>query len=212
MRAVTPLMSALRQCEGVPEICVTPAVPARAEEIPDRLGRIAEHERARVHAAQKDLQPAVAADVIEGAPGRCLGRRRLSGQCAGQTFEGVQYELGSAGGARGEEDPLGRVRALPPRHRRRQLRPRGEGQRQADRLFARRIRIAHHGVRFGPADDAGQMRQGEIRGTQHQAARHAVELQQGQGGGQLVLRGEEHAAPAQFLEPAAEAGAVREVG
>jgi len=51
----------------------------------------------------------------------------------------------------------------------------------------------------------------EVRRTQHHAPGDTVQLDQGECGGQLILREQYDAAVAQFLEPSAETGGVREL-
>ena len=80
----------------------------------------------------EDLQPAVAADTVEGAPGRRLGRYRCSGECAGRAFEHMQHEIESAGVAGSQQDPLGHVHADSRRHGRGQLPALSDRQRQPD--------------------------------------------------------------------------------
>ena len=50
------------------------------EEVTDRFGRVRKHQRAGEHGAQKNLQAAVATNVVEGAPGDALRRRQLPGE------------------------------------------------------------------------------------------------------------------------------------
>ena len=74
-------MSALRQCEGVPEMCVTPAAAARLRKSSTDSAGSDSTSEPPCSAAEEDLQAAVATDVVEGAPGERL-RRLAAGRRA----------------------------------------------------------------------------------------------------------------------------------
>ena len=106
-RSAAGLISARRQCDGVPEMCVTPCRASRARKSRDRLSaRSRARARRRQHRAEEDLQAAVAADVVErapdGAPSAGLGAHGRS-----ETGEVVHDHLRHAGRAGSHEHPLG---------------------------------------------------------------------------------------------------------
>ena len=167
--------------------------PGAGQKLRGRLARARQHQRrAAEHGTQVDLQAAVAADVIERAPhhARC---GRLARQRAGQAREGVGDELRGAGRARGEKYPLGGERRLP-------IDLAGHG---------RGIQVRELHACPGDRGDLGERLGAELRRGEHQPARDAIELEQRDGGAQLLAHGEKHRAPAQRFEPSAEAGGVR---
>ena len=84
-----------------------PAAAARARKSPTACGRVRKHQRAGEHGAQKNLQAAVATNIVEGAPAEALRRRRLPGEGAREARERMQDELRCPGGSGGEQDPFG---------------------------------------------------------------------------------------------------------
>ncbi len=84
MRRACALIRTLRQCDGVPEICLASASPKRIRNASTALAGAAQRQRFRARErAQEDLQAAVAANVVERRPG--LRRRGAKG--AGQSRE-----------------------------------------------------------------------------------------------------------------------------
>ena len=75
-----------------------------------------------------------------------------------------------------------------------------------------RIALDHHGIDLGRFDQSAEMTGFGIGRQNGDATRAAIELDQRQRGGELARGGEKHRAAGQILEPAAEAGAVNEVG
>ena len=77
------------------------------QKIAGRFLGVREHERSTAQErAQKDLQTAVTADVVEGAPDDRIARAAALYR-AGEARQRVQRHFRIAGGSRGEENPFG---------------------------------------------------------------------------------------------------------
>ncbi len=153
------------------------------------------HARAAGQGAQQHLQPAIAADVVEGGPDQGLAGPLFRGHGAGQGVKRVGHHLGPAGGARGEHDPLGASAAVPNR----------DGLGAVDgvaghlsRQGVRDLAVVQQGVDPGLGADGRQVGGVEIGRAQHQPRGQAVELDQGQGGGKLAAGAHQHRAPGQL--------------
>src|SRR6185437_8860457 len=74
-----------------------PAAAGAGQEVADGLVRARKHQRGPTqHCAQKDLQTAVAADVVEGAPHPGSARRRAAGDRAREARQAVHHQLRAA--------------------------------------------------------------------------------------------------------------------
>ena len=84
---------------------------------------------------------------------------------------------------------------------------------QADAELACRVGLTrcHDRVDLGIGDDRRQMLGRQIGRTENEAARNAVELDQRQCGGELITGRDQHRAARELGQPAAQAGATREV-
>ncbi len=148
--------------------------------------------------AQEDLQPAIAADVVEGRP---LLQGRL-GYRAHQRAESMNDQLGRPGGARGRQDPF----RLISRCARRFQRPHGKLAARSEFDFDRRLlAVVRYGVGLGVAHDARQHVRLPAGRAEHDAPRNSVEVDQ-RGGGERHIAHEQHdRAASQPLETVAEA-------
>ena len=122
----------------------------------------------------------------------------------------MQHELGTPGRPGGEQHPLGGLRAAPLDCGGCELRPRDYAERGAE-IGPRAAVIAHPRIGLRILHHRGQMLRCDIRRTEHHAPRDAIELDQYESGGELILREEQHAPVAQLLEAAAQARRVAEV-
>ena len=172
----SPLISALRQCDGVPEIWVTPRRAEPDEEARRRssLGPLSVSDSPPEQRAQEDLQAAVAADVVERRPVAAAGDRR---DRAGQRRERVDDELRRAAGARGRQDPFGR-RA--PRAARRAAQAAGGRRRARDvDRGGGGVAVVDAARRPRPSRASASERvASRARRAEHDLAREAVELDQ----------------------------------
>ena len=149
-------ISARRQCDGVPDRCVTPCAPSRSRcsatgsPALDRTSEAPPSMR-----AQEDLQAAIAADVVERAPDHG-GVRLLRGDGAGQPSERVHDHFRHAGGAGRQHHPFGLADAaaeLRPARSRRAARP----DRQIERRARRSRLVLDDRIDLGAGDHGGEM-------------------------------------------------------
>ena len=125
------------------------AVPGQAiEMLADRLARARQHQRsAAEHRAQENLQAAVAADVVEGAPyHRRIALLRLERRRQGG--ERVHHHFRHARGARRQQYPFGRVGRRDKPIRRHDIRPNIQRGREVRRPHGPAFR--HHRPRHRP--------------------------------------------------------------
>ena len=134
----------------------------------DAFARVAERQRLDARQrAQQDLQPAVAADVVEGRPA-------LAGDGAkrrGQRCERMGDELRRAAGARGRHHPFGDDTRRARRGERRQRQAAGDAGRDVD-LWRRRVAVMDQRVGLGRARErAERVRAGVPAGRARSGAR-----------------------------------------
>ncbi|MEY9591626.1 hypothetical protein ABIA06_003917 [Bradyrhizobium yuanmingense] len=172
--------------------------------IGERLMGIGQHQRtAGEDGTEKDLQAAIAADVVERCPDRCRSARWAFGDDrAGQRFQRMAGDLWHPRGARGEHQPFGAARGLGRRGGlRRQLR--GDDQRHAGRRPEFGL-VGDDGIDPGIRDQGVEMRRVEVRRTQQHAAGDAVELDHGKAGPELVRQLEQHGTARELVQPPAQ--------
>ena len=172
-----------------------------------------QHQRSRAQErAQKYLQAAVAANVVERRPNHARLGFGSAAEGACERAQRMGNQLGRPGRAGGQEHPFGLKRGSHGAYKWRRL-ERGPN----DCLtvpagnFGGRA-VGDHGVDLGIFDDRRQLAGGDIERANHQSARDPIELDQGQGTGQLIASGNEHRAPAQLAEPATQISATDEAG
>jgi hypothetical protein len=180
------------------------AVAAEAiEMIGDGLACARQHQR-RVpeRRAQKDLQTAIAADVVERAPYdravRCFAADRR-----GQAGEAVDGHFRHARGARREQHPFGFARRRGKICSRHDVRRARNPQRNIERSARGRIGIDDNSIDLGTGDDGCKMIGIGVGRQNGEAARDAVKLDQRQRGGELAAGGDQDRFSRQFVEPAA---------
>jgi hypothetical protein len=184
------------------------------EVIRDRFAGARQDERAAAdHGAQEDLQPAIAAYIVEGAPYRSCGAgldRR------GEARDIVAHQLGNAGGARGQQHPFGPpaarglhvvIRGLPLDRR-----AASDVKRDPESAGVGRVAIRHDRIDLGSRDDGAKMVLRDVGRTDDEAAGDAVQFDHRHGRRELIAGGDEDGALTQRAEPAAETGAVDQVG
>ena len=158
------------------------------EEIAHRLVGAGEHHRAAAdQRAQQDLQPAIAADVVERAPHLFAAGVRRARDRAGQAAQRMDRHLRRSGGAGGEQRPF----AHQPRRIGRRGHRHGHAGDDAGRRQIGHVLVGHDDARPGRRHHAGQVLRPEIGGTQHDPPRQPVQLQQCQRGRKLRA-GREH--------------------
>ena len=166
------------------------------------------------HGPQEDLQTAVAANVVEGAPHRRSGGRL---DRRGEARDGVADQLGNARGARGQQHPFG----LPAAHRQIVLRldrraafgvKRDTECVRIGRAGVGRAAIGHDRIDLGGRDDGAKMVLRHAWRANDETARDAVQLDHRERRCELVTGGKENRAPLQGAEPAAETRTGDEIG
>ncbi len=178
---------------------VTPRRPKRASRSAQRLARLGQHHRALAdQRAQQDLQTAVAADVVEGAPDRRYRARRRRSDGAGQPLQRVDDHFRGAGRAGGEHHPFG-LGVVGGRLGKRLERGADRCERHVERLDRRRRRVEHGRLDAGRGGDAGKVVVVQVRRADDDAPREPVEFDQRDRGCERALGSKQHRAPAQGL-------------
>ena len=180
--------------------------------IGDRLAGARQHQRrAADDRAQKDLQAAIAADVVERAPHDGAVETLPGADRRDQAGKAVHRHLRHAGRAGREQHPFGR------HLRQRKLLGRDDGRRANDTHWkiecrlARRARVDHDGVGLGAGEQSVKMIGCGIGRQDRQPARHAVELDQRQRTRELARRRDDDRAAGKLRKPAAKTRSVREL-
>ncbi len=179
--------------------------------IGDRLAGARQHQRrAADDRAQKYLQAAIAADVVERAPDD--GAVETSGaDRRDQAGQAVHRHLRHAGRAGREQYPFGQ------HMRQRLLFGRGDGRRTNDAhrkiecRVVQRTRVDHDGVGLGTGDQSGQVIGRRIGRQNRHAARHAVELDQRQRRRELARRRDHNRAVRKLGKAAAKTCSARQM-
>ena len=176
------------------------------QKVPRRFSGARQHQRAPAQQRpQQNLQASIPANIVEGAPHRRDGLDPIPVDRTRQAGQGVHDQLRHARRPRGEENPLRVVWSG----------PRGIGGRESraagdDRAHAAGFQggaIGHNGIhRRGRHDERRDLPR-QIGRTQHEAARHAIELDERQRRRELIPRRDEDRAPTQLLEPTPQARA-----
>ena len=157
----------------MPERCVTPAREAQ-QVVGDGLSSARQNQRTRAHdAAQEDLQPAIAAHVVEGRPDDALLVPLHRGDRACQAFETVHHELRHAGRAGCQQQPFGRTMTRR-RLARRDRQPTSDA-RQVEAGESLGLSIGDDELGRGRRSDRGEILGRQIARTQGDAARQPVE-------------------------------------
>ncbi len=179
--------------------------------IGDRLAGARQNERSACdNRAQKNLQTAVAADIVERTPHDGLGFRWRRDR-RGEAAEAVHHHLRHAGRARRQQHPFGRNPI------RRVLRDRHEIWRADDHdgnacESLRRLAIDHDGIDVGVRHQRAKMPALDIRRQDSEAAGNPIKLDQRQSARELACGRNQNRTSAQFGEAAAEAAAGKESG
>ena len=182
------------------------------EKVADRFAGTREHERsAAERSAQKNLQSAVPADVVEGAPDDVVADAERSANGRRQCGEVVRDHSWRARRPRREEDPV-RVAARgwsvgPCRDHA----GAGDSQRNVQHV-AEIIAIRHDRVRPRVHGKSGEMFASQIGRADDEASGNSVELDEGEGCGELIVRGDEGGAVGELGGSTAEARAGQERG
>jgi hypothetical protein len=172
-------------------------------------GRGHHHRALAEERAQQDLQAAVAAGVVEGAPDRRrLGARRRLDR-AGEALKAVDHQFRRPGRPGREHHPFGRQR-----HRARRVQ-RVEGQADSDERpfeagWQRRFGNDRLGAR--DVDNAGQGLVGEIRRAEHDAPGDAVEFDQRDRRVERIGDPHQHRTPGERARRAAQGRAAGDIG
>ena len=169
------------------------------QEVRHRLLRPSKQQRrTRQHGAKVNLQAAVAANVVKRAPDH-FGMRLAGADGSRQAGQRVHHHLGPAGGARGEQKPLGGQTLLAGMNARDQ-RGRTYGMlRRADGGAAEKTAVGDYRIHLGVTHHVGQMLESEVGRIESYAPRQSIGLDQRKRHEELVSRGDQHRASAQIL-------------
>ncbi len=106
--AIAGLIKARRHVEGEPVRCATPCAATRPRNAATgSAALVSTSEPPELRRAHQQDQAAVAAHVVERAPHLGRGAGAEAGDRPGEGVQVVHQELRRAGGAGGEQDPLG---------------------------------------------------------------------------------------------------------
>ena len=175
MAPAAGLISTRRQCEGVPDIWVTPAEPARASRIASgSVALVSSIEPPPRRARSRIWRPTIPAHVVERAPNRAVRDGEAVVQRPAQACQVVEHHLRRAVVPEvNSTHSVSRPRAAG-KGRPGQVGPAAEARQVCNRQRGRGA-VRHHRVRLGLRRDGGELLRGEIGKAEENAAGHPVE-------------------------------------